>query len=219
MHRIVAITLIASACSSGPDDPGSGTNTLFVIARGVVFDDFTDFTVEITARGIPVTDARVQLKDDDRGSQTDAVSMTPGVYLGRLPGAVEVLRLDIEAGDDELNGGIGGPEGFEITRPSEGALVLKGSSDQLLVEWTRPEDEDIDEVRLSIVADNDLPVTMVDLPDDPGQGRVPLPALTGGSEMFSAVVRRRDVVRLEGGTDGSLLSLERSARVGFELAP
>lgn len=203
---------ILAACSGGPDDPGDGTGTLRVVARGLIGSQ-TDVTIEITARGIPVIDAEVGLTGGGDAT-TAALSAAPGLYQGRLRAPVETLELDIVAGEDRVSGAIGGPLAFDITRPTNGVVVERGTSNQLFMTWSRPDEEAIDRVTLAIIGADALPTTTAQIEGDPGEGRVDLP--TAGGD-FRAEVRRRDVVGLAGGTEGSELSLERRASVGFFL--
>lgn len=201
------------ACG-GDDDPGSGTGTLRVIARGLTgAGSGTNFTVDITARGLAVLDAVVDVQDLDTGDSTTLLGRD-GLYLGQLPGAVTRLELDIVAGDDNLRARIGGPESFEITRPADGDRVARSESGQLFVQWTRPEDETIDAVELLITEPSGEALERVSFDADPGEGRVTLPVTPG---LFAAAVLRRDRVILAGGTEGSELSLERRRSIGFEL--
>lgn len=213
---IAAVLVACAGCSGGPDDPGSGTGTLAVGAEGVIAADFTDVDLEVRARGVPVVDAVITLRDVEGGETTEARSLADGVYRARLSGAARVLRLDVQAGEDALSAGIGGPRAFTITRPPEGALVRVGDAGRLLVEWARPDEEPIDEVTLELFGEDNLPEATERLDGDPGRGRVALPAAPG---RFRAVVTRTDIVPLAGGVEGSEIRLSRSARVGFELRP
>ncbi|MEL6185429.1 MAG: hypothetical protein AAFU79_12470 [Myxococcota bacterium] len=232
MSRVVlAMTVGALAACGADDDPGRGTRTLRVLARGFTGPSLgTEVTVDVSARGLLVLDADIEVRDLDSGEIANLVGQN-GLYLGRLDADVSRLQLDIEAGEDNLQATIGGPIPFEITRPPADAAVSRGSSGRLLIQWARPEDEPIDEVDLSvtsvsatrdargtIVADGQGSLPSSDfttaLDEDPGEGRVPLPSQPG---FYRATAVRRDIIPLAGGTEGSELSLEYRRSVLFEL--
>lgn len=204
-----------AACGGDRDDPGSGTGTLRVIADGRVSEASTVVVVEITARGVPVLDAEVRIGPGDGGESTVAGALAaPGLYQARFETELRYVRLAVEAGADRLDGAIDGPARFRITRPEDDVRVRYG--ERLLMIWTRPEDEPMDEVELSVVdRESSTPLARVALDEDPGEGRVPLPRTA--SRLMFGVVDRTDEVRLAGGAEGSMLRLTRSSQVRFEL--
>lgn len=219
--RLLLLLLLLAACGGDGDDPGEGTGTLRVEAIGTIAPDFTDVAVRVSTRGgVPTREAVVRVTDVARDATVDAPASTvPGLFLGRLDGAVPYFRVEVRAGEDRLEGAVDGPRAFELTRPPAGALVVRDGADRLLLTWTRPESEPMDAVELSVVdPETGLVVRSSVVDGDPGEGRVPLPVVDGTTPLRASVLRV-DRVELAGGREGSTLEAARSASVDFDLSP
>jgi hypothetical protein len=157
MKTIFASILVLAACGGDPldpgagDDPGGGTNTLFVegraraeprFANAKLSTDFdTEFSIRVALNDVPITAGTVTVI-----SRFGEVPLTwrpdPARWEGRMANYDEVYQLDVVSGPDAVTGVIvDGPDIHVFTAPLAGATL--DSTMQNPLEWDRDERADI----------------------------------------------------------------------------
>jgi hypothetical protein len=135
---VLISSVLLAACGGDPldpgagNDPGGGTNTLFVEGRAsanprivnATANDFdTEFSIRIELNGAAVTTGSVTV--------TSRFASVPLTYIvdnqhweGRAGGYDQVYQLDVKSGTDEVTGVVvDGPDLHHITGPAAGASL------------------------------------------------------------------------------------------------
>jgi prepilin-type processing-associated H-X9-DG protein len=158
--RLIKAALVVSvaACGGGStldpgagDDPGGGTNTLFVDGNvsaearltnartNAEFD--TEFSVRILLNQVPVTTGTVTITSAS-GTFTLAFDVDrENRWTGRANGYDEVYILDVESGADNLHDvRVDGPDIHVFKAPLAGATI--DSTMPLPIDWSRGDEAD-----------------------------------------------------------------------------
>lgn len=214
------------ACGGDPldpgagNDPGSGTNTLYVegrasadprLANAQSSNDFdTDFSVHVQLNGVDVTTGTVSIRS--QLATTDLTYNGNGRWEGSAGGYDRVYQLDVISGADEVRGVIvDGPDLHRITAPTAGASL--DSTMANMMKWDREDSADIitfksDEIdRITIADTGTYEIPPGSLKADQDQSRTntlelrrtnhvaPAGAI-GGSDFAVSVEQRLEVVAL-----------------------
>lgn len=138
--KYLALVLLA-ACGDPADDAGTGTDTLVVtgsasatssVANSADPTTFTtDFTLQITRAGAPVSDGSVTV-----GGVALVFDTTAMRWHGAQAGYAATYALDIASGSDAVSGvQLTGPDIQTFTAPTAGATV--DSTQPIAVAWDR----------------------------------------------------------------------------------
>jgi hypothetical protein len=191
--RSIGLAAALAACG-GRTDPGSGTNTLFVLIEVNGKPDSTSIEANIEARGNGVVGANVVFEDLDRRVMAVGEQRSAGSYRASIAGYARALSVRIVSADDELEAQLEGPAPHVITRPENDVIVDRKSFETLKIEWEADDRAD----RVEIIPQGAEKIT---LDGDPFEARIPLGGLENGSHDLE-VIRENDV-DLDGGTAGS----------------
>ncbi|MBW2701799.1 MAG: hypothetical protein JRF33_13370, partial [Deltaproteobacteria bacterium] len=147
LAALALFTLSFTNACGDSEDPGTGTQTLLVVAQISMNNqidnasDANDFDthvqVEVRRADQPVTDATVKITDD-KGveSQLALVDASKGQYDIDLVGYRGSFGLDVEAGEDKVRGAfLDAPDIHVLTSPEPGDQVPANT--ELLVRWDR----------------------------------------------------------------------------------
>ncbi|MBI2377472.1 MAG: hypothetical protein HYV07_25955 [Deltaproteobacteria bacterium] len=192
MSRAALLGLFVAAC--GGSSPGSGTGTLFAEALIEARADSTKVRVDLLLRGEPVRGANVVVTDEDTTALHTLEDKKGGRYELVLNGYVRTLSLKVTSGNDELDGRLVGPAPFVVTRPPNNAIVRRGESEVLSVEWEAEDPAD----RVEIRAQGAEPISIA---GDPFSYDLPIGAIANGDQKLR--VARETEIHLEGGVSGS----------------
>jgi prepilin-type processing-associated H-X9-DG protein len=153
-----ALAVSFAACGGGSaldpgagDDPGGGTNTLFVDGNASAearltnartnaeFD--TEFSIRILLNQVPVTTGTVTITGAS-GTFTLAVNVDgENRWTGRANGYDEVYILDVESGADNIHDvRVDGPDIHVFKAPLAGATI--DSTMPLPIDWSRGDEAD-----------------------------------------------------------------------------
>lgn len=154
---LLSCCLVVAACGGDPldpgagDDPGGGTNTLFVegrvsaessIANSQRSTDFrTDFSIRVLLNDTPVTTGTVTITSRNANTPL-AYNAGENRWEGTAPGYDEVYQLDVTSGEDTVEGVIvDGPDLHTITAPAAGASIDSTIANELT--WDSSEVADV----------------------------------------------------------------------------
>ncbi len=204
----------------GTDDPGTGTQTLKVVAgieareqipNASSANDF-DVTIEVwvTKDGLPVNDALVVVTlDGDDEISLEEGELLKGRYTKSLVGYPVSVELDVEAGDDNVKDAmVLCPDIHVFTNPTSGQVIPAGQD--LQVKWEREERADAAELeskkegKLEIEDSGSYTLDATYFPGKPDK-----------QEDDHITLWRTRRVGLEGGVGGSELSVTVRNRVEF----
>jgi hypothetical protein len=222
MKKILIANMIAFLLigCGGTEDPGTGTNTLKVVAEleareqipnASSTNDF-DVTIEVvvTKDNLPVTNALVIVTlDGDEELLLDEGELLKGRYTASLVGYPTSVELDVESGNDNVKDAmVLCPDIHSFTNPTSGQVVPAGQD--LEVTWEREERADAAELeskkegKLEIEDTGSYTLDATHFPGKPDK-----------QEDDHITLWRTQRVGLEGGVGGSELSVMVRNRVEF----
>jgi hypothetical protein len=222
MKKILIANLVASLLigCGGSEDPGTGTNTLKVVANveareqipnasGANDFDVT-FEVWVTRDGQQVSDALVVITlDGDEELLLDQGEILEGRYTGSRVGYPTSVELDVESGEDNVKDAVVlCPDIHVFINPTSGQVVPAGQD--LEVRWAR--EERADAAELESRKEGKLEI------DDTGSyilDATHFPGKPDKQEDDHITLWRTQRVGLEGGVGGSELSVMVRNRVEF----
>jgi hypothetical protein len=141
----VGMALVGAACGGVSTDPGDGTRTLEVRADVDLRGSYADFEVRVRRDGSDVTSARVLIASDL--GDTELRYGGDGDYEGRQTGHARWYEIEVEAGDDWLNGTVVAPEPARILDPNPNEPWRPREADDGVV-WVTWSGELADRVRV-----------------------------------------------------------------------
>ncbi|MBI4821952.1 MAG: hypothetical protein HY791_37185 [Deltaproteobacteria bacterium] len=192
--RPLALATTAWICACGGTSAGGGSGTLSAKIEVALKSDSTKISVDLHLKEQPVRGANVVATDWETEAQATLEDKQGGRYETILHGYVRTVAIKVTSGDDELDGRLEGPAPFEITRPPANAIVRRGDSDVLSIEWASEAAAE----RVEIRAEGVEPVT---LEEDLFHYDLPLGLVQNGDQKLS--IARETAVDLAGGTEGS----------------
>ncbi len=227
-----ALAISLAACGGGSvldpgagNDPGGGTNTLFVEGRvsagaratnartAAEFD--TEFSIRITLNNLPVTTGTVTITSN---TGTFPLVFNPdgdqsGRWVGQMNGYDEVYILDAESGMDNVHDiRVDGPDIHTFKAPLAGATV--DTTMPLEVDWSRDD----------TAAIASIDTERLDRLSIPDSGEYMLAAGTLKAEKDQAVtntirIERTDLVTPSGAVAGSEFSVRLTNDIEVVAAP
>lgn len=213
---LAVVLTMASLTGCGYTDPGTGTNTLEVVARlsfTASDDGETDVRVRVLKRGAVVNDASVAIQNGETGEKFVIDEQTTGQdrYRGLLDGYHRRIELSVTAGADHLVGRLEGPGRHLIKSPLNDSVLRRSDADTMRVRWRAEDGLMADEVELRF-DESEFSTT---IGRDTGEVVVATAELIPGLEELR--VTRRNSVNLAGGTAGSKLEIAYTAANRFEV--
>lgn len=220
-----SFSLLLIACGGDPldpgagDDPGAGTNTLFVEGRATAEPRIVNARSESDFE----TDVEIRIRLNDQDVTSGTVSLTSRYasvdltfdqdrWVGVASGYDEVYQLDIVSGTNEVTGVIvDGPDLHLITGPTAGASLDSTIANAL--SWDREEEADIttfktdkiDRVTISDTGTYSIAPGSLDADQDQSKtntlelrrtNRVVPAGAIGGSDFAVSIEQRLEVVAL-----------------------
>lgn len=215
--------LLFGMVGCGGSNPGSGTKTLFVKAHAETrgSTDSSWMAVEVReghSEGNLINDAVVTIRGNKTGEYNlgwEGISFggfRAGAYLRNELAWDTGWHITVKRGDDGLEAYLEAPGLTTITDPIGGTTFRRADGNPMVVRW-----KDTDGRRAQIVtvdfdkADN-ADRQFSDF-DDPGEVQLEANVLVADKERLE--LRRRNEVKLEGGTAGSVMSAETKHRIEF----
>lgn len=216
------LVLLFAACGeeTPSDDPGTGTNTLLVRATAIASPNLIDarmatdfqtvFTVRLTLATQSVSTGTVAIT-----SETGKIPLTyrDGVWRGSAPSYDETYTLDVQSGDNRVEGvRLDGPDIQIITAPLQGATI--DADVGVTVEWQRERPAD----HTQLIVDPDYPVKI----PDTGHyevGPYILRADNRQSRQNTIHLIRTNTVAPAGGVSGSQFDVQIQNEVDVEAMP
>jgi hypothetical protein len=214
----IAGSVLTIGC--GYTDGGGGTRTLRVVAElsYSAHDNETDVHITVEKDGVTVDNAIVEVKDSDSELAWLVTQGNPREEYTRIgddhhiDGYHRWVELSVEADADRLDAQLEGPGKHKVVSPDNNdVLAIDDLGDDLEVAWETSDGLTAQEVVINL-GDHSHTITKW---EDPGSYDVPTSGLEPGEE--SVRVTRRNKIRLDGGTTGSLLTVEYEARNSFVL--
>lgn len=222
LTSIVSLTASLAAC--GGSNPGSGTQTLFVsaLAQSDGSSNGSFMAVEVReghSEGTLISDAVVTIEGDESGEFN--LGWTGANFWGFKFGAYtkENLawdtgwRLNVKRGEDHLDAYLVAPGQTTITAPLGGTTYMRSSGEPLVVQWKDGEGRqaDVASVRFKTSEQANR-----EFANDPMEYEVE-PNHLQPDDDERIEVERRNEVKLEGGTPGSLFRAITRHRIEFRI--
>jgi hypothetical protein len=125
--------LLATACGNDSTYAGRGTQTLLVTAEIDYDEGGASANIRVRRAGVDVTDALVGISSD-LGDVMLVYNADNHSYRGRQTGWKGAYSIQVRAGNDWLDGGIGSPEQPVLTKPAPGVAFDPHLADRGVVE-------------------------------------------------------------------------------------
>jgi len=218
-RSLLASTLLLGACTAD-DDPGTGSETLYVRATVTAVSELPDerdpgryiSQYRATVWGVDQRELAIEsVTVTSAAGSVDLLWSPDGGWWGEQYGYQQTYTLDIDAGDDYLSGArLVGPDLHTIESPAQDGTV--SGREDLNVTWAH--DQIADHAQVSTL---NLTATGI---EDTGEFVVPLQMLNVEQGSYDRVhVRRGNMLRPAGAAPDSTFSVDVESHVTFAIAP
>lgn len=207
----------------GGSNPGGGTKTLFVKAQAESRGTLESSAIRVEVReghseGPVVSDAVVTVRGNETGEYNLSWSgITWGDFKAGFYGRDNLewdtgWKIEVRRGDDGLDAYLEAPGTTTVMEPIGGTAFRRADGKPLVVKWKDSDGHRAQVATVDFQKSDGADRQFADY-DDPFQVEIEPNILTPDSEKLE--VRRKNEVKLEGGTPGSVFSAETKHQIEF----